>query len=134
VAELNLDNCKATTVEGLTDEFVNLEVLSLNNVGLTSLRHFPRLPKLRKLELSDNRISAGLEHLAGCPELTHLTLSNNRIKDLDALKVLVSQPDLFTGNALPSALGVDRVSPHWQKCLSSGTLESFLTELRFVVV
>ncbi|XP_062511937.1 acidic leucine-rich nuclear phosphoprotein 32 family member A-like [Corticium candelabrum] len=88
IEELNLDNCKATSVDGLTDKFVNLEVLSLNNVGLTSLRHFPHLPKLRKLELSDNRISSGLEYLAGCPELTHLTLSNNRIKDLEALKVL----------------------------------------------
>lgn len=50
VVELNLDNCKAMAVDGLTDEFVNLEVLSLNNVGLTSLRHFPKLPKLRKVK------------------------------------------------------------------------------------
>lgn len=49
IEELNLDNCKATSVDGLTDKFVNLEVLSLNNVGLTSLRHFPHLPKLRKV-------------------------------------------------------------------------------------
>eukprot|EP00118_Oscarella_pearsei_P002540 m.10816 g.10816 ORF g.10816 m.10816 type:complete len:282 (+) comp22709_c0_seq2:409-1254(+) len=88
VRELILDNCKATTVDGLTDDFINLETLSLINVGLTSLRHFPKLPKLRKLDLSENRISGGLQHLAGCSRLTTLSLSNNRIKNLDALEFI----------------------------------------------
>lgn len=55
VKELNLDNCRSTNIVGLSDEYVNLEILSLNNVGLTTLKGFPTLPKLRKLELSDNR-------------------------------------------------------------------------------
>lgn len=55
IKELNLDNCRSTSIVGLTDEFCNLEVLSLINVGLTSLKGFPKLPNLRKLELSDNR-------------------------------------------------------------------------------
>lgn len=73
---------------GLTDEYTSLEILSLNNVGLTSLKGFPVLPKLRKLELSDNRISNGLNFLNGCKKLTHLNLSGNKIKDLETLKPL----------------------------------------------
>ncbi|XP_063619410.1 acidic leucine-rich nuclear phosphoprotein 32 family member A isoform X2 [Cydia splendana] len=88
VKELNLDNCRSTNVVGLTDEYTNLEILSLNNVGLTTLKGFPTLPKLRKLELSDNRISNGLNFLSGCKKLTHLNFSGNKIKDLETLKPL----------------------------------------------
>lgn len=55
IKELNLDNCRSSSINGLTDEFVNLESLSLINVGLVSLKGFPKLPNLKKLELSDNR-------------------------------------------------------------------------------
>ncbi|XP_065841714.1 acidic leucine-rich nuclear phosphoprotein 32 family member B-like [Oscarella lobularis] len=94
VSELILDNCKATTIDGLTNDFVNLESLSLINVGLTSLRHFPKLPKLRKLDLSENRISGGLQHLSGCPMLGSLSLSNNRIKSLDILEAISDLKEL----------------------------------------
>jgi len=45
---------------------------------------------LLQLELSDNRISSGLQFLHGCPKLTNLNLSGNKIKDLDTLEPLVS--------------------------------------------
>ena len=90
VKELNLDNARATQIEGLTDEYANLETLSLINVGLTTLKGFPKLPKLKKLELSDNRISNGLGALKDCPLLSHLNLSNNKIKDLEAIEPLVN--------------------------------------------
>lgn len=54
-----------------------MEILSLNKVGLCSLNNFPKLPKLKKvkffyikivnifkkLSLSDNKISVGLDNL-----------------------------------------------------------------------
>lgn len=49
IQELILDNCYSTAVVGLTDEFVNLEVLSLIKVGLTNLKNFPNLPNLRRV-------------------------------------------------------------------------------------
>lgn len=51
IAELVVDNSRSTDgeVEGLTDEFTELEVLSLVNVGLNSLAKLPSLPKLRKV-------------------------------------------------------------------------------------
>ncbi|RLV92627.1 hypothetical protein DV515_00013696 [Chloebia gouldiae] len=63
VKELVLDNCRSYEgkIEGLTDEFEELEFLSTINVGLTSVANLPKLNKLKKLELSDNRISGGLE-------------------------------------------------------------------------
>ncbi|KAK8766255.1 hypothetical protein V5799_006965 [Amblyomma americanum] len=88
IHELNLDNCRSTAIVGLTEEFVNLETLSLINVGLTSLKGFPKLPNLKKLELSDNRISGGLNLLHGSPKLTHLNLSGNKIKGLETLDPL----------------------------------------------
>lgn len=56
IKELNLDNCRSTAIVGLTDEFVGLESLSLINVGLTSLKGFPKLPNLRKVQ----------QHFANC--------------------------------------------------------------------
>lgn len=104
IKELNLDNCRSTTITGLTDEFCNLESLSLINVGLTSLKGFPKLPNLKKLELSDNRINNGLNLLATSPKLTHLNLSGNRIRDLETLKPLqdfkyLKNLDLFNNDA-----------------------------------
>jgi len=90
VTELNLDNCRSTQVVGLTDEFANLETLSLINVGLTTLKGFPNLPALKRLELSDNRLAGGLEHLSGCPNITHLNLSGNKIKEVETLEPLSS--------------------------------------------
>jgi hypothetical protein len=71
-----------------------LESLSLINVGLTTLKGFPTLPNLRKLELSDNRISGSLNLLQGCAKLTHLNLSGNKIKDIDTLEPLQNLSDL----------------------------------------
>uniref|UniRef100_A0A182WB70 U2A'/phosphoprotein 32 family A C-terminal domain-containing protein n=1 Tax=Anopheles minimus TaxID=112268 RepID=A0A182WB70_9DIPT len=88
ITELILDNCRSTYIDGLTDSFTALETLSLINVGLVSLKNFPKLSNLRKLELSDNRISNGLSHLMGSPKLTHLNLSGNRIKDFEELQPL----------------------------------------------
>ncbi|KAF7660509.1 hypothetical protein LDENG_00280700 [Lucifuga dentata] len=91
VKELVLDNCRSNDgkLEGLTDEFVELEFLSTINVGLMTVAHLPKLNKLKKLELCDNRISGGLEVLAEkCPNLTHLNLSGNKIKDLSTIEPL----------------------------------------------
>ncbi|XP_015919759.1 acidic leucine-rich nuclear phosphoprotein 32 family member A [Parasteatoda tepidariorum] len=88
IKELVLDNCRSTQIVGLSDEFCNLEILSLINVGLTSLKGYPKLPNLKKLELSDNRISGGLNYLSGSPKLVTLNLSGNKIATLDALEPL----------------------------------------------
>ncbi|XP_021930068.1 acidic leucine-rich nuclear phosphoprotein 32 family member A [Zootermopsis nevadensis] len=104
IEDLNLDNCRSTSIVGLSDEFTNLETLSLINAGLTSLKGFPKLPNLKKLELSDNRISGGLNLLRTSPKLTHLNLSGNKIKDLDTLEPLkefenLKNLDLFNNEA-----------------------------------
>ncbi|XP_058021886.1 acidic leucine-rich nuclear phosphoprotein 32 family member B isoform X2 [Ahaetulla prasina] len=93
IKELVLDNCRSNDgeIEGLTEEFVNLERLSLINVGLKSVSNLPKLPKLKKLELSENRIAGALniKSLAEkLPNLTHLNLSGNKLKDIYTLKPL----------------------------------------------
>ncbi|KAF7238359.1 Acidic leucine-rich nuclear phosphoprotein 32 family member E [Varanus komodoensis] len=97
VAELVLDNCRSSKgeIEGLNDTFKELEFLSMANVELTSLAKLPTLSKLRKLELSDNLISGGLEVLAErCPNLTYLNLSGNKIKDLSTVEALQNLKNL----------------------------------------
>ncbi|XP_070785628.1 acidic leucine-rich nuclear phosphoprotein 32 family member B-like isoform X3 [Enoplosus armatus] len=97
VQELVLDNCRSGEgkIEGITGEFSNLELLSLINVGLTSVADIPKLDKLKKLELSDNRISGGLEVLAErLVNLTHLNLSGNKFKDISTLEPLKKLPQL----------------------------------------
>lgn len=51
IVELVVDNSRSADgeVEGLTDEFTELEFLSVVNVGLSSLAKLPSLPKLRKV-------------------------------------------------------------------------------------
>lgn len=69
-------------IEGLTAECVNLEFLSLINAGLISVSNLPKLPKLKTLELSDNRIFGDVVMLAEkLPNLTLLNLSGNKLKD-----------------------------------------------------
>ncbi|MEQ2203368.1 Acidic leucine-rich nuclear phosphoprotein 32 member B [Xenoophorus captivus] len=55
VRELVLDNCRSLEgkIEGLTAEFVNLEFLSLINVGLISVSNLPKLAKLKKKKLEN---------------------------------------------------------------------------------
>lgn len=51
VKELVLDNCRSNDgkIEGLTDEFEELEFLSTINVGLITVAHLPKLNKLKKV-------------------------------------------------------------------------------------
>ncbi|KAM8921612.1 acidic leucine-rich nuclear phosphoprotein 32 family member E isoform 9-T9 [Pelodytes ibericus] len=97
VTELVLDNCRSSVgeIEGLSDSYKELEFLSMANVELSSLAKLPKLAKLRKLELSDNSISGGLDVLAErCPNLTYLNLSGNKIKDLSTVEALANLKNL----------------------------------------
>ncbi|KAL2531535.1 Acidic leucine-rich nuclear phosphoprotein 32-related protein [Abeliophyllum distichum] len=95
VRTLTLDGA-AKCVQGrlpppsIFEKFCNLQHLSIANIGLSSLEHFPRLRNLQKLVLSDNRIAGGLEFLveAGLEFLRDLDLSNNRISEINDLRPL----------------------------------------------
>lgn len=89
--ELILDNAHASNLDGLTEEYENLELLSLVGCALSSLKGLAKLGKLRRLELSDNKLEDSLDLLAeSSPSLTHLNLSGNKIAALDSLKPLGS--------------------------------------------
>jgi len=95
VIELTLDNCQTDgAVTGLTSDFKNLQQLSMINSGLNTLKGFPKLESLKKLEMSDNRLVGGLEHLAGCQNMTQLNLSGNLFKDTTAIEPLKELPNL----------------------------------------
>ncbi|XP_040183098.1 acidic leucine-rich nuclear phosphoprotein 32 family member B-like [Rana temporaria] len=99
VKEMVLDNCRSDDgkITGLTSDFGNLEFLSMININLLSVSNLPNLGQLKKLELSDNRISGGLEVLAEkTPNLTHLNLSGNKIKDINTLEPLKKLTNLMS--------------------------------------
>jgi len=90
IEQLILDDCRSTAIVGLTDEYTGLRSLSLINVGLTSLKGFPKLPLLLYLDVSENRISNSLQNLSGCIKLKSLNLGQNKLKDFDAIEPLKS--------------------------------------------
>ncbi|XP_025425329.1 acidic leucine-rich nuclear phosphoprotein 32 family member A [Sipha flava] len=90
IDQLILDDCRSTAIVGLTDEYVGLRSLSLINVGLTSLKGFPKLPLLLYLDVSENRISNSLQNLSGCIKLKSLNLCQNKLKDFEAIEPLKS--------------------------------------------
>eukprot|EP01133_Synstelium_polycarpum_P003795 gene3795-4376_t len=93
VKQLVLDQKRIQKLADLKD-FVELEILSLNNCSLQSIETLPTLPKLKKLELNDNRISGGMHVLTHFIKLSSLSLSGNQIKTLDELKPLTELPSL----------------------------------------
>merc|ERR1712038_1522275 len=98
VKELDLDGVKCGGEIDFGDyDFSALEVLTISEAGLTSLKNFPTLPNLLRLDLCKNRISKGLEKITECKKLTHLMLTENRLKptpELEVLDPLVSLPNL----------------------------------------
>lgn len=62
------------------ENFVNLEVLSLNYVGLKSLACLPAAPKLKHIEVGGNRL-AGIElkRLLKYPQLERLSFVDNSL-------------------------------------------------------
>nr|XP_061789724.1 acidic leucine-rich nuclear phosphoprotein 32 family member E-like isoform X3 [Nerophis lumbriciformis] len=109
VCVLALDTCRSGDgeVDGVTEEFSALEVLRMVNVGLKSLAKLPSLPKLHKLDLSDNAICGGLEALAQkCPNLTHLNISGNKTVDMAALEALKPLKKLKTLEVFGCEAGV----------------------------
>jgi len=104
VITLDLSNCKTGgEIDGLTEEFSALEHLDLQNASLSNIKLFPKLPSLKKLDLSENRLSKGLEVLKDCTNIRNLSLNNNKFKDLDAVEPLkdlefLSHLDIIEGN------------------------------------
>ena len=104
VTILDLSNCKTGgEIDGLTEEFSALENLDLQNASLANIKLFPKLVSLKKLDLSENRLSKGLEVLKECKNLRTLSLNNNKFKDIEVIEPLkdlelLSNLDIIEGN------------------------------------
>eukprot|EP00092_Neocalanus_flemingeri_P003675 GFUD01003949.1.p1 GENE.GFUD01003949.1~~GFUD01003949.1.p1 ORF type:complete len:245 (-),score=98.50 GFUD01003949.1:53-787(-) len=89
VTILDLSNCKTGgEIDGLTDEFSALENLDMQNTSLANIKMFPKLVSLKKLDLSGNRLSKGLEVLKECKNLRTLSLNNNKFKEIETFEPL----------------------------------------------
>ena len=138
VTILDLSNCKTGgEIDGLTEEFSALENLDLQNASLANIKLFPKLTNLKKLDLSENRLSKGLEVLKECKNLRTLSLNNNKFKEVDAIEPLkdlefLTHLDIIEGNEfeedirskvfklLPSLLFLDGVDKDGNEAKSEG--------------
>lgn len=101
IKDLVLDEGEAADLSEVTDllgAHTALQSLSLDSVGLTSLKGLPSLPALKKLSVGNNKIAEGLDLLAKqCPKLETLNLANNQtIKSFDSLAPLKQLTHLKT--------------------------------------
>jgi len=107
ILELVLDKANIKDLrllEILSTQFSSLESLSLRGIGLTSLENFPPFPKLKKLELSDNKITDGLHHLSKLSSLVYLNLGKNKIRRIRDLEPLSSIENLQVLNLMGCAV------------------------------
>lgn len=91
---LTMDNIHMVKItekirDGIQKHGETITRLSLAVCRLFSLANFPELPKVRTLNLNDNRLrDEDLKALVGCKSLTRLSLCGNQIKSVDSLAVL----------------------------------------------
>lgn len=69
------------------EKYTSLKHLSLNNIGLSCLKNFPKLPSLKILELRENLLTGEDLNLLSelCPNILKLKLGCNPIKNIDYL-------------------------------------------------
>jgi len=96
VKELILDNCQATCLTGFSDQFESLETFKLTDAGLTTLKGFPKLTNLKKLDLGLNCLNDGLENLSSCENIECLDLKGNKIQCIEQLEPLTKLTNLKT--------------------------------------
>ncbi|OQR95919.1 hypothetical protein THRCLA_07461 [Thraustotheca clavata] len=88
IHEMELSSCRIREIGSLHgDVFVNLKDLNLENNLISDISGIEKLPKLRVLNLSSNRIErltfAGpYTGILACPKLENLQLANNQISDM----------------------------------------------------
>lgn len=92
VEELNLESWRAKTIspqeKKLLERYVNLDYLSMSGCGLESLKNFPVLSKLIKLDLNENSIKTGLENLNGLKDLMQLSFTKNKLDSIESFRPL----------------------------------------------
>lgn len=126
--ELDLSGCKTGgEIEGLTEEFESLEVLDFSNSNITTLKTFPKLPNLRKLDFSGNRLSKGLENLKECTNLKHLIISGNRIREMEVLEPLKSLEHLTH-----LEIGLDSWDPSFEQTQMRMKIFEMLPSLQYL--
>lgn len=50
ISQLSADDKK------FIEEFTNMELLAMNNIGIKNLKNLPDAPKLQRIEMADNKL------------------------------------------------------------------------------
>eukprot|EP00798_Chlamydomonas_sp_ICE-L_P026775 gene26775-4358_t len=107
--EVNLRGNKISAIENLGATENQFDCLDLSDNAIVKLEGFPKLPRLKQVLLSNNRISKIAKQLeAAIPNLETLVLTNNRVANLQDLDPLATCPNL----TLVSLLGNPVTTKH----------------------
>lgn len=89
ISELLLDNCKSKEIVGLEGQkWSRLNHISFIGCDLESISGLPKLPEVRVLDLSENKLEDVSHLVESVPALYHLNLCGNNLKTIDQLKPL----------------------------------------------
>ncbi|KAI9146082.1 hypothetical protein BKA69DRAFT_1163336 [Paraphysoderma sedebokerense] len=98
----------AIATKGLSQPPDQVKELNLSNQQFTSIGELPSLTDLRKLNLSNNKLKAGLEELKYCKLLSVLNISGNQFMSLQGVENLTRLQVLNVGRNK-----VQRISHHF---------------------
>ncbi|CDW79466.1 u2 snrnp-specific a protein [Stylonychia lemnae] len=94
--ELKIDQLQQQD-KAFLEEFINLELLSMNQTQIKSTNNFPDAPNLVRLELNDNKLPGSeLKNLSKYTQLRTLKFAGNLIKDFNDLDSLSSLQHLVS--------------------------------------
>lgn len=106
------------------EKYTSLKHLSLNNIGIVSLKNLPKLPNLQILELRENYITGKELNLIvkQYPNLIKIKLGGNPLKDIDCLDAFAKSDiisiELF-GTSIHNIKGYRDIVFHKIKSLES---------------
>lgn len=109
LVELKLDGVEITNIslelKEKLSEFINLNLLTMNECNLMSLENFPDLPNLTRLELCDNFFDGdSLQYLTNSKKLQSLVLGGNKIRKMEDIESLKNLENLIELDFLGSEI------------------------------
>lgn len=106
--ELHIDNNPLTDISALKN--FQLNVLSLNNVGLTDISLISEMVSLKELYIDDNKIET-LKPLRMCENIQLISINNNKLSNLSGLENALELKEIYAQtNNINSLAGLENAT------------------------
>ncbi len=123
---LKLNDNNLSSIEGLRNRNIFLEVLDLRNNQIQDLTPIAEYKNIKELYLSNNNIT-NISNLSGMTGLTEIDLSNNQITDFSNL---LSIPNVTTVNLANNLItNIPNISSSWSSLSVLDLHSNYLTDI-----